>query len=194
MLRVKPKSVLIMPSSPFAYQTYSYPLMLSLSLVILLSASMSLKPSTLFKTFTIIGLIHLLTIPQSIKNINASNGVHLMRDATVSIKDIKDLQSAINVIRTNQNYEQFNNINNMQEIDFSGMWYYSREKHYRFSYEVDNSGNCIEENNQFGNCLKENNYFPIYGTVRVASWPHFDPQKGGFHQRKFIKDKPKYKD
>ena len=185
---------IMMPSTPFAYQTYSYPLMLSLSLVILLSASMTLKPSTLLKCFTLIGLIHLLTIPQSIKNINSSNGVHLMRDATVSVKDIKDLQYAIDEIRTNQNYEQFNNINNMQEIDFTGMWYYSRKEHFRFPYEVDNSGNCLVENSYFGNCLKENNYFPIYGTVRVASWPHFDINKGGFHQREFVKDKPKYKD
>ena len=183
-----------MPSTPFAYQTYSYPLMLSLSLVILLLASMTLKPSTLLKCFTLIGLIHLLTIPQSIKNINSSNGVHLMRDATVSVKDIKDLQYAIDEIRTNHNYEQFNNINNMQEIDFTGMWYYSRKEHFRFPYEVDNSGNCLVENSYFGNCLKENNYFPIYGTVRVASWPHFDINKSGFHQREFVKDKPKYKD
>jgi hypothetical protein len=168
--------------------------MLSLSLVILLSASMSLKPSTLLKTFMLISLVHLLTIPQSIKNINTSNGVHLLRDANISIKDIKDLQNAINVIRTDQNYEQFNNINNMQEIDFSGMWYYSLKEHFRFPYEIDSSGNCIEENNHFGNCLKENNYFPIYGTVRVASWPHFDSQRNGFHKREFVKNKPKYKD
>lgn len=186
--------LIIMPSAPFAYQTYSYPLMLSLSLVILLSASMSLKPSTLLKTLMLISLVHLLTIPQSIKNINTSNGVHLLRDANISIKDIKNLQNAINVIRTDQNYEQFNNINNMQEIDFSGMWYYSLKEHFRFPYEIDSSGKCIEENNHFGNCLKENNYFPIYGTVRVASWPHFDSQRDGFHQRKFVKNKPKYKD
>jgi hypothetical protein len=176
--------LIIMPSSPFIYQTYSYPLMLSLSLVILLSASMSLKPSTLLKTFTLISLIHLLTIPQSIKSINTSNGNHLLIDGTVSIKDIRNLQNAINDIRTDQYYEKFNNINNRQEIDYSGMWYYSLDEHWRFPYKADG----------FGNLIEENNYFPIYGTVRVVSWPHFDPEKGGFHQRKFVKNKPIYKD
>jgi len=175
---------IIMPSSPFSYQTYSYPLMLSLSLVILLSASMYLKPSTLLKTFSLIGLVHLLTIPQNINNINTSNGAHFLKDETVSIKDIKNLENAINAIRTDQNYELFNNINNMQEIDYSGMWYFSLEEHWRFPFEADG----------FGNPIEENNYFPIYGTVRVTSWPHFDPEKGGFHQRKFVKNKPIYKD
>ena len=80
----------------------------------------------------------------------------------------------------------------MQEIDFSGIWYYSLKEHYRFPFETDNSGNCIKENNYFGNCLKKNSYYPIYGTVRVASWPHFDSEKGGAHDREFTKNKPKY--
>ena len=185
---------IIMPSSPFVYQTYSYPLMLSLSLVLLLSASMYFKPSTLLQTFALISVIHLLAIPESIKVINASNEKHFLKDGTVSAKDIGNLQDAINAIRTGQDYKKFNDINNMKEIDFSGAWYFSLKEHYRFSYEIDSSGKCIEANNMFGNCLKENNYYPVYGTVRVASWPHFDPEKGGFHEREFAKNKPKYKD
>ena len=73
------------------------------------------------------------------------------------------------------------------------MWYYSLKEHYRFQYEVDDSGNCIEKKNYFGNCLKEDFYYPIYGTVRVASWPYFDPQKAGTHERRFAKDKPTYR-
>ena len=59
------------------------------------------------------------------------------------------LQTSINEIRINQNYELFQKLNNFQEIDFSGKWYYSLEQHYRFPYEVDSFGNCIEENNLF---------------------------------------------
>lgn len=185
---------IIMPSNPFVYQTYSYPLMLSLSLVLLLSARMYFKSSNLLKIFTLISVIHLLAIPESIKIINESNGKHFLQDGTVTAKDIIDLQDAINAIRTNQDYKKFNDINNMKEIDFSGIWYFSLNEHYRFPYEIDSLGKCVEENNIFGNCLKENSYYPIYGTVRVASWPRFDPQKGGLHHREFVKNKPKYKD
>lgn len=182
---------IIMPSAPFAYQTYSYPLMLSLSLVLLLSLSICLETRTLMKNLALISIAHLLTMPGSFKNINESNERHFLKDG-VSIKNISNLQSSIDAIRTKQDYELFHEINNMQEIDFSGIWYFSLEDHYRFKYEVDDSGNCIEKKNYFGNCLKEDYYYPIYGTVRVASWPYFDPQKAGAHERRFAKDKPTY--
>ena len=68
-------------------------------------------------------------------------------DTSISSTDINKLQTSINEIRINQNYELFQKLNNFQEIDFSGKWYYSLEQHYRFPYEVDSFGNCIEENN-----------------------------------------------
>lgn len=178
---------IIMPSAPFAYQTYSYPLMLSLSLALLLSLSIYLKTRTLIKTLAIISIVHFLTMPASFKNINESNERHFLKDG-VSIKNILNLQSSIDAIRTKQDYELFHKINNMQEIDLSGIWYFSLENHYRFHLD-----NCIEKKNAHGNCLKENNYYPIYGTVRVASWPYFDPQKAGAHERRFAKDKPTYR-
>lgn len=183
---------IIMPSAPFAYQTYSYPFMLSLSLVLLLSLSIYLETRTLMKTLALISIVHLLTMPGSFKNINESNERHFLKDG-VSIKNILNLQSSIDAIRTKQDYELFHEINNMQEIDFTGMWYFSPKNHFRFQLEVDDSGNCIEKKNAFGNCLKEDKYYPIYGTVRVASWPYFDPQKAGAHERRFAKDKPTYR-
>ena len=184
---------IIMPSAPFAYQTYSYPLMLSLSLALLLSLSIYLETRTLMKTLALISVAHLLTISGSFKNINESNERHFLKDG-VSIKNISNLQSSIDAIRTKQDYELFHEINNMQEIDFTGMWYFSPKNHFRFQLEVDDSGNCIEKKNAFGNCLKEDYYYPIYGTVRVASWPYFDPEKAGAHERRFDKDKPTYRD
>ena len=108
--------------------------------------------------------------------------------------DINKLQISINEIRINQNYELFQKLNNFQEIDFSGKWYYSLEQHYRFPYEVDSFGICIEENNLFGNCIRQNNYYPIYGNVRVLAWPYFDVNKGGESKRQFSKNKPTYTD
>ena len=183
---------IIMPATPFAYQTYSYPLMLSLSIALLLSLSIYLETRTLMKTLALISIVHLLTISGSFKNINESNEKHFLKDG-VSIKNILILQSSIDAIRTKQDYELFHEINNMQEIDFTGMWYFSPKNHFRSQLELDDSGNCIEKKNAFGNCLKEDYYYPIYGTVRVASWPYFDPQKAGAHERRFDKDKPTYR-
>ena len=183
---------IIMPAAPFAYQTYSYPLMLSLSLALLLSLSIYLETRALMKTLALISIAHILTISGSFKNINESNEKHFLKDG-VSIKNISNLQSSINAIRTKQDYELFHEINNMQEIDFTGMWYFSPKNHLRSHLELDDLGNCIEKKNAFGNCLKEDYYYPIYGTVRVASWPYFDPQKAGAHERRFDKDKPTYR-
>ncbi len=186
--------LIVLPSSKFAYQTYSYPIMLSLAIIILLTASIKLKPDKFLKILVLMGSIHLVMIPNMIENINKSNQNHLIKDASISIKDINNLQKAINKIRVNQDYELFLSLNNLQEIDFSGKWYYSLKEHYRFPYETDNFGNCIEKNNYFGNCIAQNNYYPVYGSARVLAWPHFQTDKAGENKREFDKNKPTYKD
>jgi len=186
--------IIILPSTPFSYQTYSYPMMLSLSIVVLLYAKIYLKLETFIKALAFISILHLLSIPISVENIHESNRKHFLRDKNISTKNILQLQEAIDAIRINQDYELFNKINNNQEIDYSGMWYFSLEEHWQYPFQVDNEGNCILENNIFGNCLTGNYYYPIYGTVRVASWPHFDPKKAGLHKRRFSKNKPIYND
>ena len=186
--------LIVLPSSPFAYQTYSYPIMLSLAIILLLSASIKMEPTRFLQILVLIGVIHLTMIPGMVSNINISNQKHFLKDSSVSAQDINNLNTAINEIRINQNYEMFHNLNNSQEIDFSGKWYYSLEEHYRFPYETDNFGNCIEKNNYFGNCIEKNNYYPIYGNTRVLAWPHFKTDKAGKNKRQFSKNKPTYKD
>ena len=186
--------LIVLPSSPFAYQTYSYPIMLSLAIILLLSASIKMEPTRFLQILVLIGVIHLAMIPGMVSNINTSNQKHFLKDSSVSAQDINNLNTAINEIRINQNYEMFHNLNNSQEIDFSGKWYYSLEEHYRFPYETDNFGNCIEKNNYFGNCIEQNNYYPVYGNTRVLAWPHFKTDKAGKSERQFSKNKPTYKD
>ena len=186
--------LIVLPSSPLTYQTYSYPLMLSLAIVILLSVGIKLSSLKFLKVLVLIAGIHLVMIPEMIENVNKSNQKHLLKDSSISPTDINNLQLAIDEIRTNNNYEMFQNINNFQEIDFSGKWYYSLEEHYRFPYETDENGNCIEQNNYFGNCIQQNNYYPVYGSVRVLAWPHFQIEEAGQNKRKFGKNKPTYKD
>tara|TARA_B100000700_G_C14990802_1_gene831218 strand:- start:148 stop:1785 length:1638 start_codon:yes stop_codon:yes gene_type:complete len=186
--------LIVLPSSPFAYQTYAYPIMLSLAIILLLSASMKMEPTRFLQILVLIGVIHLTMIPETVSNINTSNQKHFLKDSSVSAQDINNLNTAINEIRINQNYEMFHNLNNSQEIDFSGKWYYSLEEHYRFPYETDNFGNCIEKNNHFGNCITKNNYYPVYGNTRVLAWPHFETDKAGKSKRQFSKNKPTYKD
>ena len=186
--------LIVLPSSPFAYQTYSYPIMLSLAIILLLSVSIWVKPYRFLQILVLIGVIHISMIPGMIENINTSNQKHFLKDSSISAQDINNLNSAVNEIRINQNYETFHNLNNSQEIDFSGMWYYSLDEHFRFPYETDSFGNCIEKNNHFGNCIDKNNYYPIYGSTRVLAWPHFDITKAGKNKRQFSKDKPTFKD
>ena len=186
--------IIILPSTPFSYQTYSYPMMVSLSIVVLLYAKIYLKLETFTKALAFISILHLLSIPISVENFDKSIRKHFLRDKNISSENILQLQEAINAIRINQDYELFNKKNNNQEIDYSGMWYFSLEEHWQYPFQVDNAGSCIVENNIWGNCLTGNYYFPIYGTVRVASWPYFDPKEAGLHKRKFGKNKPTYID
>ncbi len=186
--------LVVLPASSFAYQTYSYPIMLSLAIVLLLSVSIWMNPARFLQILVLIGVIHLTMIPGMIDNINISNQKHFLKDSSVSAQDINNLNSAVNEIRINQNYEMFHNLNNSQEIDFSGMWYYSLEEHFRFPYETDNFGDCIEKNNHFGNCIDKNNYYPIYGNARVLAWPSFEADKAGKNKRQFSKNKPTFKD
>ena len=110
--------LIVLPSSPLTYQTYSYPLMLSLAIVILLSAGIKLSSLKFLKALVLIAGIHLVMIPGMIENVNKSNQKHLLKDSSISPTDINNLQLAIDEIRTKNNYEMFQNINNFQEIDF----------------------------------------------------------------------------
>ena len=111
--------LIVLLSSPLTYQTYSYPLMLSLAIVILLSVGIKLSSLKFLKVLVLIAGIHLVMIPEMIENVNKSNQKHLLKDSSISPTDINNLQLAIDEIRTNNNYEMFQNINNFQEIDFS---------------------------------------------------------------------------
>lgn len=174
---------IVLPASQYAYQTYAYPIMLSISLAIFLVMSLKIKPKNYLKLLIIITCMHFLTIPSMAVNINQSNTQHLLKDSSISSSDILDLHQAVDSIRINQNYIPFKAINNSQEIDFSGKWYYSNIKHFRFSYKVD----------EFGNQIETDKYYPVYGNTRVLSWPHFDAQKAGLHEREFSKNQPSYR-
>ena len=118
-------------------------------------------------------------------NINDSNKIHLLKDSSVSVKDLIQLNESVHRIRSKQDYSLFMDINNHQELDYSGMWYYSRMEHFRFSYKVDDIGNPIQENY----------YYPIHGSVRVLGWPYFkDPieSNASVAKRSFQKNKAIY--
>jgi len=170
-----------LPASIFSYQTYSYPLFLSVSIVLLLILLMKLDSKNLRNLMLVICGLHILTLPYMASNINSSNSNHLLQDSSVLPSEIVQMHIAINNIRKNQNYELFDVINNYQEIDFSGMWYYSYNEHYKSSFKIDD----------FGNTVLEEKYFPILGNVRVMAWPYFDRN---LTERKFLKNKPQYFD
>ena len=177
--------LIILPASQYAYQTYSYPVLVSLSLVFFGFLRLLLKPDHFSWSLCFLACIHFLALPNMSMNINDSNTIHLLKDSSVSVKDLIQLNASVHHIRSKQDYSLFMDINNHQELDYSGMWYYSRMEHFRFSYKVDDIGNPIQENY----------YYPIHGSVRVLGWPYFkDPieSNASVAKRSFQKNKAIY--
>ena len=73
-----------------------------------------------------------------------------MPDSSVSFSDLSQINYSVNRIVKYNDQTSFNKINNNEEIDFSGTWYYSRLKNFDTTYKM---------------------HYPIKGTTRVLIWP-----------------------
>lgn len=148
---------IILPPSLFKYETYSYPLFLLTCFVFIFFLDLVLKDSRRMNfLMLLLILIKVFNSNEISDEINFSNKAHHLKDNSVRVEDLRLLNLAAKEIRNNNNYKIFDQINNYQEIDFSGMWYYSRIDHFR---------SHIKDTDSF--------YFPVEGTVRVLSWPYF---------------------
>lgn len=74
----------------------------------------------------------------------------LFIDTTVTWKDINSINKSVIEFKKYGESSTFSKINNNEEIDYSGTWYYSRIKNYDTT---------------------KNMYFPIKGTIRTLAWP-----------------------
>jgi hypothetical protein len=88
---------------------------------------------------------------------NHSNNVFTNRifnffinDNSVNWTDLKKIKESVIEYHQFNNSKTFDSINNNQEIDFSGTWYYSRISNYDTT---------------------KKSYFPVKGTVDVLIWP-----------------------
>jgi hypothetical protein len=73
-----------------------------------------------------------------------------INDNSVNWTDLKKIKESVIEYHQFNNSKTFDSINNNQEIDFSGTWYYSRISNYDTT---------------------KKSYFPVKGTVDVLIWP-----------------------
>jgi hypothetical protein len=75
---------------------------------------------------------------------------YFINDNSVNWTDLKKIKESVIEYHQFNNSKTFDSINNNQEIDFSGTWYYSRISNYDTT---------------------KKSYFPVKGTVDVLIWP-----------------------
>ena len=98
----------------------------------------------------IFNIIHVINFKKIISSTSENVRTYLLPDSSVSFSDLNKINYSIKKIVKDNDETQFNKINNKEEIDFSGTWYYSRLKNFDTTYKM---------------------YYPIEGTVRVLIWP-----------------------
>ncbi len=141
---------LILPGRGGDLTHYSYPAAILLA-VLLLTALVDLAAprKAAFVLGGILGL-HLVLMPRIVDSTSRIVQSYLLNDGTVSVADIQKLNKGIEEIRSTGKSGTFDSINNGQEIDFSGTWYYSRVRWFGIATEP---------------------HWPVQGTVRVLTWP-----------------------
>ena len=141
---------IVIPFGVGDYTHYSYPAAAVLA-VLFIRALLDIWPVRLISIVLLaILLIHLVMLPRAIRLTYDSLSQYLFPDKTVSYKDINSIKRSVMDLRANGNSAFFNIFNNGQEINFNGIWFYSRIK---------------------GDGTVVGPYFPIQGTVRVLLWP-----------------------
>ncbi len=73
-----------------------------------------------------------------------------IEDVSVNYNDVNSLKISVFEFNKYGKSKTFENLNNFQEIDSSGTWYYSRLKNFNPNKKM---------------------HFPVYGTVKVMLWP-----------------------
>jgi hypothetical protein len=112
---------------------------------------MDALPTTILRCIFITLLFsHVIMLSRSTKEAQVSLHAYMFPDQTVSSNDLLAMNKCIVELQSKGKSELFSTINNRQELDFSGTWYYSRKTSY-------------------GDPLKS--YFPVQGAVKVFIWP-----------------------
>jgi hypothetical protein len=141
---------LILPGRANDLTHYSYPAAILLSILLLKSL---LDLVSVRKASTILSgivLLHLILFPRIVDFTSGIVQGYLLGDHTVTAADIRKVNQSIEEIRKTGKSALFDSINNGQEIDFSGTWYYSRVRWFGIATEP---------------------HWPVQGTVRVLTWP-----------------------
>jgi hypothetical protein len=103
-------------------------------------------------TFILISHLSLFTFNKNIrKEYSSTLSNILFIDTTVSWKDINYINKSVIEFKKYGVSSTFSKINNNEEIDYSGTWYYSRIKNYDTTKSM---------------------HFPIKGTIRTLAWPN----------------------
>jgi hypothetical protein len=146
-------SFVIIPGGVDDVGHYGYPAA-SLLAVLFFSALNELLSSRIsIFIFLAILTTHLLHFRETVAETNNRLTNYLLPDSTVTIDELRELESSIAKFKIGKGSEAFDLINTKQEIDMSGTWFYSRQK-------------------GFGTAIGP--YYPTQGIGRVLAWP----QKG----------------
>lgn len=163
-------NLLIIPGGVNDFTHRSYPRFLTVTMLFLYSFLKFKNKKILYIFFISTISFHILSINKSIKSTSKSLENYLLPDRSVNIYDLNILRASILDLNSNINSDKFDKINNFEEIDFSGTWYYSRNKNFDTTYKM---------------------HYPIEGTVRVLTWPHVIKTKKS--KREFDYKRPSFK-
>jgi hypothetical protein len=118
-----------------------------LTLFLLLELDRKKIVASILILFTI---IHFLNFKKIVYSTSENLKTYLLPDSSITFSELNKINYSVNKIVKYNDETLFNKINNNEEIDFSGTWFYSRLKNFDTTCKM---------------------YYPIEGTVRVLIWP-----------------------
>jgi len=143
-------SVFILPGGTGDYSHYSYPAAAVLSVVLIMALLDLFKTRMVGCILACAFLVHVCVLPRAVTTTAKHLEDYLFPDHTVTSEDIIAIYASVTEFRKMRRSPIFDSINNHEELDLSGIWYYSRVR---------------------ADGAAKGWYFPVQGTVRVLLWP-----------------------
>jgi hypothetical protein len=144
-------AVLILPGGGGDLTHYSYPAAAVLSVLAIRALVDVLSVRRVYAALTVVLGFHLFLLPRTVAATSSVLETYLFPDRTVGKEDIEAINTSVTEFRAKGHSPRFQALNNGQDLDLSGTWFYSRIKGYGST-----SGP----------------HFPVQGTVRVLLWPY----------------------
>ncbi len=145
--------VLVLPRGAGDLTHYSYPAAVALAVLFLVALVDLCSARVAVAVLSALLVVHLCLAPSAVALASRKLEGYLLPDQSVTVADLRAINQSVHELKLGRTSATFDALNNGQELDFTGIWFYTRI----------GVQSCTGYSTP---C------FPVQGIVRVLIWPH----------------------